>query len=53
VFRVSNNYGSLVLKNGPKCDEYFEKLNKKWIDYTQINTENFKFVVGIIQMTKQ
>lgn len=44
--------GSLVLKNRPKCDEYFEKLNKKGIDYTQINTENFKFVVGIIQMTK-
>jgi len=44
--------GSLVLKNRPKCDEYFEKLNKKGIDYTQINTESFKFVVGIIQMTK-
>ena len=44
--------GSSVLKNRPKCDEYFEKLNKKGIDYTQINTESFKFVVGIIQMTK-
>ena len=43
--------GSLVLKNRPKCDEYFDKLDKKGIDHTQINTENFKFVVGIIQMT--
>jgi len=44
--------GSLILKNKAKCDNYFEELNKKGIDYTQINTENFKFVVGIIQMTK-
>ena len=44
--------GSLILKNKAKCDNYFEELNKKGIDYTQINTENFKFVVGIIKMTK-
>ena len=44
--------GSLILKNKEKCDKYFEKLNKDGIDYTQINTENFKFVVGIIQIKK-
>lgn len=33
--------GSLILKNKAKCDNYFEELNKKGIDYTQINTENF------------
>jgi hypothetical protein len=44
--------GSLILKNKFKCDEYFDKLDKKGIDYTQVNTENFKFVVGIIQITK-
>ena len=44
--------GSLILKDKDKCDNYFKKLNKEGIDYTQINTENFKFVVGIIQMTK-
>jgi hypothetical protein len=41
-----------LLKNRPKCDEYLKKLNKKGIDYTQINNESFKFVIGIIQMTK-
>lgn len=44
--------GSLLLKDKDKCDNYFEKLNNEGIDYTQIDTENFKFVVGIIQMTK-
>ena len=40
------------VKDKDKCDNYFEKLNNEGIDYTQIDTENFKFVVGIIQMTK-
>lgn len=44
--------GSLILKDKNKCDNYFKKLNNEGIDYTQINTENFKFVVGIIQIKK-
>lgn len=44
--------GSLVLKDKDKRDNYFKELNNKGIDYTQIDIENFKFVVGIIQMTK-
>lgn len=44
--------GALTLKTKDKCGNYFEKLNKDGIDYTQIDTEKFKFAVGIIQMTK-
>lgn len=44
--------GCLILKDEDKCNNYFKKLNKNGIDYTQINTKNYKFVVGVIQTTK-
>ena len=44
--------GALNVKDKDKCDNYFKELHKKGIDHTQINTENFKFAIGIIQTKK-